>query len=49
VLLNAGADVNAQGRYSSNAFYAAAYRGYLQVLKLLMLKKLAILVLDFLA
>jgi ankyrin repeat protein len=38
MLLNKGADVNAQGRYHSNALYAALVRGYEAVVRLLLNK-----------
>jgi ankyrin repeat protein len=38
MLLNKGADVNAQGREYSNALYAALYRGHKQVVKILLNK-----------
>jgi ankyrin repeat protein len=38
LLLNKGANVNAQGRHFSNSLYAALYKGYEQVVKLLLNK-----------
>ena len=36
MLLNAGADVNAQGRHFSNALQVALVRGYKQIVKTLL-------------
>jgi ankyrin repeat protein len=38
MLLNKGADVNAQGRQYGNALHAALERGYEQVVKMLLNK-----------
>jgi ankyrin repeat protein len=38
ILLNKGANINAQGRDYSNALYIALYRGYKQVVKILLNK-----------
>ncbi|OCK91382.1 uncharacterized protein K441DRAFT_574846, partial [Cenococcum geophilum 1.58] len=38
LLLNKGADVNAQGGYYNNVLHAALARGYMQVVKLLLNK-----------